>query len=161
MRCSHRNHSYPLFHLLRCTSPTLSRRTASSLSFHTLAHRQDYTYTYNFIPQRLPKSHQRTTLRHYATCTSGRTRRATKAALALRQLILDPPSLVPSQPASIHRSSPKTTLSRVSGRDGSSSHAIAQAGRCGSRHAEARTLPRGKNPTGQCVSIAGNSGPRR
>ena len=50
--------------------------------------------------------------------TASRTRRATKAALALRQLIVDPPSTQRSPPAANHRTSPsKTTVPRLRDKD--------------------------------------------
>ncbi|KAK4688679.1 hypothetical protein P7C73_g1417, partial [Tremellales sp. Uapishka_1] len=51
--------------------------------------------------------------------SSSRARKATKAALALRQLILAPPSVIPSPPAKSHRTSPKrnSTVPRLKERD--------------------------------------------
>ena len=85
--------------------------------------------------------------RYYATWTSGRSRRATKAALALQQLILDPPILDPGLPASTIRSSPKTTVSRLSERDVNRLRTqLLKPDEAGLVIAQARTLSHGKIP---------------
>ena len=85
--------------------------------------------------------------RYYATWTSGRSRRATKAALALQQLILDPPVLDPGLTASTSRSSPKTTVSRLRERDVNRLRTqLLKPDEAGLVIAQARTLSYGKIP---------------